>query len=145
MKVNGLTLPEALQRALTDGTWKNFSEWKKKEHKQKFKAIFPGDYSPWPFFFDYDWMVRENECLLDVGSAVQFYLGEKSEMYPPGDIDPKATVLIGGTEADSPIALDYRCNPPRVIYMNDVGTKTLWIEAARSIEEILNRLRRPSY
>jgi hypothetical protein len=56
------------------------------------------------------------------------YLGTPSSAHPPGDIDPHRALIIGEAEPDSPIALDYRTAPPRVIYFGDVGHESHWLE-----------------
>jgi hypothetical protein len=66
------------------------------------------------------------------------WLGTSDPEHPPGDIDPKLTVLIAdqGVGEDSPYALDYRVSfeQPRVVLYTwqlasgDVGNR--WIEVA---------------
>jgi hypothetical protein len=69
------------------------------------------------------------------------YLGTPSTAYPPGDIDPNRALIIGEAEPDSPIALDYRTAPPRVIYLGDVGYVSYWLEIAASYDALVAQLR----
>lgn len=73
--------------------------------------------------------------------VVQFYLGMPSDIHPPGTIDPKNAVIIGEAEPDSPIALDYRTNPPRVVYFGDVDHQGHWLELAPTYEVLMTKLR----
>lgn len=64
-----------------------------------------------------------------------------SEDFQPGNVDPYLTVIIGESEPDSPIALDYRSPLPRIIYFCDIGYKSLWIEAAKDISVFMSELK----
>lgn len=144
MNVNGLELPQTLQCALRSGAWmsrgRGFSEkWREPHQLALFKKLFPRIPDLIPELFDYDGMVREN-TLWHRPHDMRFYLGEPSMDYPPGDVDPQRTVIIGASEPDSPIALDYRTPVPRIVYFCDVGNKTLWIEAAPDIETFMSAL-----
>jgi hypothetical protein len=144
MNVNGLELPDALQRTLRSGAWmrrgRGFSgRWRNPHHLALFKKLFPRIPHPIPELFDYDEMVQVN-TMWQGPHDMKFYRGEPSTDYPPGDVDPQRLVIIGESEPDSPIALDYRTIAPRIVYFCDVGNKTLWIEAAPDIETFMSAL-----
>jgi hypothetical protein len=61
---------------------------------------------------------------------VRHYLGRPSRTACPGDVDPNKTLIIGQAEPDSPIALDYRVAPPRVVYLGDFEHEIYWLELA---------------
>lgn len=71
---------------------------------------------------------------------VESYLGKKNLDNPPGDIDPDQVCIIGEAEPDSPIALDFRTSPPRVVYLGDIDKKLCWIELADSYESLRSAL-----
>lgn len=71
----------------------------------------------------------------------KFYLGTPSRIHPPGDIDPRRAVIIGEAEPDSPIALDYRTTPPRVVYFGDVEHESCWLELAPSYDALITIIR----
>ena len=104
MKVNRLELPAALQAALVSGIWTNRGKdysgrWTDKRHLALFKALFPRIDNPLPQLFDYEGMVQENT--LWFSEERKFYVGTPSNDYPPGNIDPHKTVIIGDSEPDS--------------------------------------------
>ncbi|MCP4351429.1 MAG: hypothetical protein GY795_38675 [Desulfobacterales bacterium] len=145
MKVNGLELPRVLRIALLNGAWMSRGGgysgwWRDKHHLALFKTLFPRTENPLPQFYDYDLMLRDNKIWYKPQDIIGFYLGEFSNDYPPGNADPRLTVIIGTSEPDSPIALDYRTSPPRIIYLCDVENKTLWIEAAKNFESLMSKL-----
>lgn len=142
MKINGLVLPDALQVSLKNGMWtsrgKDYSgRWHEKHHIALFKKHFPRIINPLPDFFSYDTMERENAIWKDPDRIYDCYIGQKSVDFPPGDVEPRYTVIIGESEPDSPIALDYRSTPPKVIYFYDVGDITVWGEAFKDIDELI--------
>ncbi len=145
MKVNGLDLPHILQLALLNGSWmsrgKDHSgKWRNKHHLALFKALFPRIDNPLPELFDYDEMLSVNTLWDSPQDIMGFYIGESSTDYPPGNVDPRRTVIIGDSEPDSPIALDYRTSVPRIVYFCDIQYETLWIEAAKGIETFMSAL-----
>ena len=73
-------------------------------------------------------------------SAAASYVGTESTQFLPGRIDPNRILIIGEADEDSPIALDYRTDPPRVVYLGGVGPNPVWIELASSYEELLDKL-----
>ncbi len=145
MKVNGLELPHVLQTALLNGVWmsrgKDYSgRWRDKHHLALFKVLCPRIKNPLPEFFDYDEMLRVNTLWRSSHDVMKFYIGASSTDYPPGNVDPRLTVIIGESEPDSPIALDYRTPVPRIVYFCDVQYETLWVEAAKNIETFMSAL-----
>ncbi len=66
------------------------------------------------------------------------FLGAPDDDHPPGDIDPKLSVLVGdlGHGSDQPIALDYRLSmdQPRVLTLDYTRShQTRWVEIAPNI------------
>lgn len=142
MKINGLELPTALQSAIKNSIWmsrsdKYSSRWHKKDHIDLFALHFPMIDAPLPELFDYDNMLTVNELLTGPKDILDFYTGTQSNEYPPGNIDPLYTVIIGGSEPDSPIALDYRSTTPKVVYFCEIEYVSYWVEAFKSIEDML--------
>jgi hypothetical protein len=45
-----------------------------------------------------------------------------------GLFDPARILIIGEADEDSPIALDYRTDNPRVVYLGRVRPQLVWIE-----------------
>ncbi len=145
MKIKGLELPAVLQKSLLDGAWtsrgKGYSgKWKDERLIEFFKRYFHRIKTPFPEFFDYGCMVRENALWTGPRDVLDFYIGEPNKDYPPGNVEPKKTVIIGSAEPDSPIALDYRSPIPKVIYFGDVEYKTIWVEAFSDLDEMITAL-----
>jgi hypothetical protein len=106
--------------------------------KQRLAALLAFVESPWPDLYDVEGIKRESG--LWTSEYGGDYLGSKSDQNPPGDIDPNRAIIIGRAEADSPIVLDYRVSPPRVVYFGIVGGKSLWLELAPSYEALLSKM-----
>ncbi len=156
MKVRGLELPKALQTVLLNGMWTSRGDdysgkWHNDYDIKLFKKVFPrADDDLLPDFYSYEYMLRVNEFWDEPKNLVKLYLGKASKNYPPGNVDPNLTVIIGESEYESPIALDYRSSTPRVVYFCDVEYKilwyktslyrSLWVEAAKDIETLLSAL-----
>lgn len=64
-------------------------------------------------------------------------------MHMPGDIDPRLAVIIGDAEGDSPIALDYRVSPPRVVHLGGDGCHSYWMELAPDYESLMAAISAP--
>ncbi|REJ69113.1 MAG: hypothetical protein DWQ31_05750 [Planctomycetota bacterium] len=144
MKVNGLELPDALVETLQDGSWtwegaKAYRHWKVPAHIALFGSVFPRVPNPDPELYSFESMVRESRFWQDPEDH-KYYLGCPSDAYPPGDVDPKKAVIIGDTAPDGPIVLDYRVDPPRVIYLCDVGHVLFWVTAAQDVEALIEAL-----
>jgi hypothetical protein len=105
-----------------------------------FKKHFPLIEDPLPQFFDYDGMVSANALWAGPQDAIDFYSGMPSTDHPPGSVDPRYTVIIGASEPDSPIALDYRTTTPNVVYFCDVGALSIWVQVFENVESMLDAL-----
>jgi hypothetical protein len=95
--------------------------------------------SPAPVFYGKDGIIGANR-LWD-SEMKKFYLGSPNRNYQPGDVDPRMTLIIGHAEPDSPIALDYRTHPARIVYLGDVDHESYWLELAPSYEALVSKLR----
>ena len=93
---------------------------------------------PDPRLYGLDGIIGANK-LWD-SEAVAFYLGTPSSENAPGEIDPQQALIIGQAEPDSPIALDYRTAPARVVYLGDVEHESYWMELAPSYEVLMEKL-----
>jgi hypothetical protein len=101
MKVRGLELPNALQKVLLNGVWTNRGDdysgmWEDDYHIALFQKLFPRAEAPWPRFFGYEGMLKvNNEFWNGERDIIKLYLGKSSKDYPPGNIDPHLTIIIG--------------------------------------------------
>jgi hypothetical protein len=102
------------------------------------KAMLTCIDSPRPRLWGYDQIVSQHQ--LWNSDAAAAYLGTENKGFFPGRIDPKRVLIIGEADEDSPIALDYRRDEPRVVYLGGVGPQLFWIELASSYEEFINKL-----
>ena len=102
-RVNGLLLPRALVDLLARGRWGSFPR--------------RGSVSPWGDVEAYSQQSMQLETP-NVCYGLK-WLGKPDTERPPGDVDPKLTVLIAdlGVGSDEPFALDYRASfeQPRVL------------------------------
>ena len=128
--MNALPLPNALlddlqagRRPLPPGA------------KRRLIALLKAVESPIPDLYALDAINGANR--LWTSEHVALYLGKESEDHPPGSIDPRLACIIGQAEPDSPIALDDRISPPRVLYLGTVGVESFWIELAPSYEHLV--------
>ena len=121
MNINGFKLPDALEANLRSGRYKLSAE-----QTARLKAALSRINNPDPFFFDCSEIPDVNR--LWTSRHVKCYLGNSSQQYPPGDIDPKHALIIGEAEPDNPIALDYRTAEPRVIYLCEIDYVSYWVE-----------------
>lgn len=133
MNIRGLELPRQLEVDLAAG--RSMLE----PEVALLRALLTFVDGPSPRFYGLEGIVDANR-LWDSETA-QFYLGTRSTAYDPGDIDPMRTLIIGHAEPDSPIALDYRTDPARVIYLGDAGEESYWMELAPSYEALVAKLR----
>lgn len=97
---------------------------------------------PLPELYDLDGINEANR--LWRSEYASLYLGMESALYSPGLIDPKLAVIIGHGEPDSPIALDYRVSPPRVLYFATVNHHDIWLELASDYESLSADLLAPT-
>lgn len=126
--INGLRLPDALVTFARKGRWSP-------PEAAVLERVF-GDRPDHPQFYSLDYMPRENAGWLRQSDPV--YFGKPSTTKPPGDIDNTRSVLIGDLGPDLPIALDYRTDPPRVLYLGK--NTSLWIEVAKDFDQLCERL-----
>jgi len=134
MTIHGFTLPTLLESHLKTGGYK-LSE----SEMLRLKALLTGIGSPQPRLWGYDQIVSQHK--LWNSDAATWYLGTESTEYSPGRIDPKRMLIIGEADQhDSPLALDYRTDDPRVVYLGDAGRYGVWIELASSYEGLLKKL-----
>jgi len=94
--------------------------------------------TPLPAIYDFRGIGLANR--LWSSQHVSLYIGRQSSDYQPGDIDPKLTCIIGHAEPDSPIALDYRTSPPRVVYMGQINNESVWIQLAPDYETFIQAI-----
>jgi hypothetical protein len=134
MTIHDFTLPALLESHLKTGGHR-FSE----DEMRHLKALLTGINGPQPRLWGYDQIVSQHR--LWSSDAAAWYLGSESTEYFPGRIDPKRILVIGEADAhDSPIALDYRTDEPRVVYLGDAGPHGVWIELAPSYERFFDEL-----
>lgn len=118
-RVNRLPLPADLADRLARGLWASRSE-------SDTRAV------PWgrPFAYSLATMRTETDNVCGRLS----WLGEPDPADPPGDIDPRLTVMIGdeGLGSDAPFALDYRAPfaRPRVLLYRWRTEGNRWVEVA---------------
>jgi hypothetical protein len=105
----------------------------------RLRAMLVHAENPQPSLFGTEGIVGANR--LWSSETARFYLGNASASYQPGDIDPGRALIIGESESDSPIALDYRISPPRVVYFGDVDHTSYWLEVARSYDDFVSAFR----
>lgn len=128
MNVNDIELPSSVETYL--------SRLKPKlsaAQTERLASLLEATETALPELFDLNGVIEANKFWNS--RYVDHYLGVESSSFPPGDIDPKRTVLIGRAEPDSPIALDFRCLPPRVVYFDDNG---YWIELFADYESLIS-------
>lgn len=133
MKVRELELPRQLEVDLAGRTTLG------PDVTASLRALLTHVNGPAPSLYGWDGIVGANR--LWNSETVKSYLGISSPVYQPGNIDPEKTVIIGQAEPDSPIALDYRTDPARVIYLGDAEGESYWMELAPSYEALVAKLR----
>jgi uncharacterized protein (TIGR02996 family) len=136
-RVNGLLLPRPLVDLLAGGRWQN-------------KEFRPGGDLDWVYTYSQELMRSETSSVCGLG-----WWGQPDSGHPPGDIDPRLTVLIAdqGMGSDAPFALDYRASfeRPRVLLYRwrvahdpavapiEVGNNR-WVEVAPDFGDFWRRL-----
>jgi hypothetical protein len=118
MKVNEIELPKSIEAHLA-----RHSGHLTAEQQERLATLLIATETAFPDLFNLDGVVEANRFWNS--TYVERYLGAESGTFPPGNIDPRRTIFIGQAEPDSPIALDFRCSPPRVVYFGDAG---YWLE-----------------
>lgn len=130
MKINNCELPDSLKKYLTSNVLPLADE-----QKIKLTTLLIGTETAIPELFTMDAICEAN--LFWTSVHVEDYLGYESDKHQPGKIDPLKTIIIGQAEPDSPIALDYRTNPPCVVYFADEGC---WVELCPSYEALISMI-----
>ena len=130
MKINELALPGSLERDLDARRWPPDDR-----AMAALTALLKRLESPLPSLYEREGIQTENRAW--ISSDEDFYLGALSHRHSPGTVDRNRTVIIGQAEPDSPIALDYRVNPPRVVYLGDADGQTYWFELAPSYDALV--------
>ncbi len=133
MTIGEFTLPALLESHLKSGGRK-LSE----SEQSRLKALLTCIDSPRPRMLTYEEIVSQHDFW--GFPAHTYYLGTEGIGFSPGRIDPKRTLIIGEADEDSPIALDYRTDCPRVVYLGGVGPQSVWIELASSYEGLFDKL-----
>jgi hypothetical protein len=133
MMIHEFPLPALLEEHLKSGGRK-LSE----SELACLKALLTCIDSPRPRLWGYEQIVSQHK--LWSSPAAAGYLGTEGTEFFPGRIDPKRILIIGEADEDSPIALDYRTDNPRVLYLGGVGPQLVWIELASSYEGLLDKL-----
>jgi hypothetical protein len=133
--INGLPLPSSLIALVEAGRWKRAA------NPASVNRLFPAE----PgvrlelCLYTLDHMPFENKHWLNQKDP--HFLGAPDPDRPPGDIDPKRSLLIGdlGAGSDQPIALDYRLSmdKPRVLTLDySKGPQARWVEIAPEIQTL---------
>ncbi|SEG43188.1 hypothetical protein SAMN04489712_105183 [Thermomonospora echinospora] len=128
-EINGLPLPRELLDLLDSG------RWRVPDDRARLAEVF-GDRPVQPVFYQVDLMLSENAAW--AGETSPYYLGEPDPIRPPGDIDPRRSLLIGDLGPDLPFALDYRGpGEPGVCYLASWGDR--WVTVAESVADLAVR------
>jgi hypothetical protein len=135
MKINNLELPDLLYSDLI-----NRRISLDQNERLAIESLFTRLESPLAELYNLEGMATANQ--LWTSAEAHHYLGTPSQIISPGDIDPRKALIIGHAEPDSPIVLDYRVTPPRVLYFGDFEHKTYWINLAPTYESFVARFRR---
>jgi hypothetical protein len=130
--VNGHPLPAALVKAFENGRWAAPTD----PGALAELARLTGEEPFHPAFYAAAGLERENAAWPAESDPV--YLGEPDPERPPGDLDPARSVLIADLGPDRPLALDYRQDPPTVVYLTEETGR--WVRVAGSVEEFLAAL-----
>jgi hypothetical protein len=131
--INGIPLPDDLIVLIKAGRWSS------PKNQSAVDRLFPPETGTKSEVVLYaaDYMPFENKHWLNQKDPR--FLGSPDYDNPPGDIDPKRSVLIGdlGPGSDQPIALDYRASEdePRVLTLiwSRWGDKNRWVEIAPNV------------
>ena len=134
MKINGHEIPVALQEEL-----KSERARLAPDEEVRLCGMLKHIETPIPTLYDLRGIQLANQ--LWISPEADYYLGEPSSAFPPGNIDPQLTLIIGHAEPDSPIALDYRATPARVVYLGDIENRCFWIELSSDYSAFLAALR----
>ena len=131
---NHLLLPETFaERIRCGGAWAT-------PNAERIQTAF-GEPPSQAVFYTLEQMLMENEHW--ASETHEVYFGQADSQNPPGDVDPRKSLIIGDLGMDMPIALDYRNTPtPTVIFL---GRRVLnrWITVAPSVTDPISKLSRP--
>ncbi len=133
MTIHGFTLPALLESHLNSGGRKL-----SQTELARLKSLMTCIDCPRPRLWGYEKILFEHK--LWSSPAAAWYLGTEGTEFCPGRVDPTRILIIGEADEDSPIALDYRTDIPRVVYLGGVGPQLVWIELASSYEGLFDKL-----
>jgi len=133
MTIHEFLLPALLEEHLKSGGRKLSGS-----ELSRLKALLTCIDSPRPRLWGSEQILSQHK--LWSSPAAAGYLGTGGTEFVPGRIDPKRILIIGESDEDSPIALDYRTDDPRVVYFGGVGPQLVWIELASSYEGLFDKL-----
>jgi hypothetical protein len=133
MTIHGFTLPALLESHLHSGGFKLLDT-----ELGRLKSMLTYIDSPRPRFWSHKQILSEHT--LWSSPAATIYLGTENTDFFPGQVDPTRILMIGEADEDSPIALDYRTDNPRVVYTGSIGPQLFWIELASNYEEMIDKL-----
>jgi len=133
MTIHGFAVPALLEAHLKSGGRK-LSEGE----LARLKALLTRIDSPRPRLWGHEQILSQHK--LWSSPAAVGYLGTEGTEFVPGRIDPQRILIIGEADEDSPIALDYRTDNPRVVYLGGIGPQLVWIELASSYEGLFEKL-----
>jgi hypothetical protein len=133
MNIHGFTLPVLLETHLDSGGRKLTDS-----ESAHLRSLLTCIDSPRPKFWGHDQIQAQHKFWSTPAASV--YSGTEGTEFSPGRIDPTRILIIGEADEDSPIALDYRTDDPRVVYLGGVGPQLVWIELASDYEGLFDRL-----
>jgi len=129
--LNGLPLPGQLVDLIDKDRWIAPGE-------ERIRTVF-GEKPSRATFYSLEDMQFENDAWAT--ETLLAYLGQADVNFPPGDIDPRQSVLIGDLGHDLPFALDYRDNAadPRVVFLG-TRVENRWITIAKNFADLVSAL-----
>jgi hypothetical protein len=133
MKIHEFTLPSLLELHLKSGGHQLTAS-----ELVHLKARLTHVDSPRPRLWGHEQILSQHTLWSSPSAAG--YLGMEGTEFFPGRIDPDRILIIGEADEDSPLALDYRTDNPRVVYLGGVGPQLVWVELASSYEELIDKL-----
>lgn len=144
--VSGHALPDRFVALMQAGEWETLRD------SPGFRALLePYGTGADARLFDAKLMETETAGLIRPTHELieKIFLGVPDEVESPGDIDPGKCVLFAdlGHGSDQPLALDYRCDPPRVLILvyrgGLMGGHTRWAVLAEAFEAFCRWLKAP--
>jgi hypothetical protein len=116
VKLNDLPVPASLQSALLGGS----AVLAPAEKAVLCGLVGAPPKDPFVALCGAGWIERENLAWADPRAAGA-YRGSPVDIEGPGDVDHRNSILIGFAGSDSPIVLDFRTEPPCVLFLPDDG------------------------